>query len=111
MLSVQQVVVSPRYPGLKIAVLADTLERAVQLGHDLSSNDEYCYMYSPIHHEYELADGVTLKCFGLSDLRSLHGGEYDQVFVFGHMSLPYNLANVLLRNSWVPETFQLQFVN
>lgn len=110
MVGVQQVVVPPRYPGLKILVLSEWLEDAIRFGEELALSDPYCYMYSPKRHLYELADGFTLQCCGLNDTESLVGKEFDQIFVCGYRALPSGLAHNLLRNSWVPEKFKLQFI-
>lgn len=110
MVSVQQVVVPPRHPGLKILVLSERLEDAVRFGEELVRSDLYCYIYSPKHHLYELADGFTLQCCGLNDTERLVGKEFDQVFVYGYRALPSGLAHNLLRSSWVPEKFKLQFI-
>lgn len=110
MVGVQQVVVSPRYPGLKIAILAETLSESIQLGRDLSMNDPNCYVYNPQRSYYELSDGVIMQCFGLNDLQKLCGHDFDQVFVYGYRALPSEIAHSLLRNSWVPKKFKLQFI-
>ena len=111
MVSVQQVFVAPRYPGLRIAILAERLEEAIKVGEDLAMSDPYCYVYNPRDCFYELADGTILQCYRLEDEQyKLKGCECDQVFICGYRAISSMMLYNILRESCVPEKYKLQFI-